>query len=150
MNSERLGIYAINERMINANNTLRIGSYLCKKKKKMPRLLLITSQSELARRNLRSRKDDRGGRRCERNDSSRSAIHKRLLIPNRDGALLWVGRVGVAVTSSGHCNVKRPSPFPISPPSHPRATPRSSYDQVCYLDGAFTAETSTVLLIFHE
>lgn len=61
--------------MIDANNTLCGGLYL-----KETRLLLIMSQSELARRNLRSPKDDRDGRRRERNDSSRSAIHKRLLI----------------------------------------------------------------------
>lgn len=61
-----------------------------------------------------------------------------------------MGRVGVAATSSGHCNVKRPSPLPIPPHLLTPFHPRSSYDQVCYLDGAFTAETSAVLLIFHE
>lgn len=97
-----------------------------------------------SRGNLRSRKGDRDGRRRERNDSSRSAIHKRLLIPNRGGAFQRGGRegekggrVGVAATSSGHCNVKRPSLVPLP-------QPRSSYDQVCYLVAALSRQEASL------
>lgn len=62
---------------IRANNAARGNRVLAQ-------LLLIIKIN--SRGSLRSRKGNRDRRRRERDDSSRSAIHKRLLIPNRDGA----------------------------------------------------------------
>lgn len=105
--------------MIDANNTLCGGLYL-----KETRLLLIMSQSELARRNLRSPKDDRDGRRRERNDSSRSAIHKRLLIPNRDGGALH--RWGELGSRQLRVAIVMLSVHPLFP-SHPIFSPHATH-----------------------